>query len=72
MNENRFKIEPEREKLYPGLGLELGSLAVGVSALTMRYSGQVLIHDRINLLLLSFLTSGPTNSVIIMHSQTLE
>ena len=55
----------EREKFYPGPGPEPGPLALRSSALTTRYPGQVLIHDRINLLQPSFLTSGPTNCVVI-------
>ena len=47
------------------------------SVLTTMLSRTLRIHHRINLLEPSFLTSGPTNSVIIMsyrgmHSQTLE
>ena len=68
----------EREKFYPGPGFEPVPLALRASALTTTLSRTSLpIHDRINLLEPSFLTSGPTNSVVItsyrgMHSQTLE
>ena len=37
----------EREKFYPGPGLEPGPLALRASALPLSYPGQVPIHDRI-------------------------
>ena len=40
----------EREKLYPGPGLEPGPIALRTSALTTELSGQILIRDRISLL----------------------
>ena len=56
----------EREKFCPGLGLEPGPLAFRANALPLSYPGQVRVHDRINLLELSFLTSGLTNCVVTM------
>ena len=57
--------------------LNLGLYLYVLVRLPLRYPGQVPIHDRINLFEPSFLTSGPTNSVVIMsyrgmHSQNLE
>ena len=42
----RFRIE--REKFYPGPGIEPGSLALRASALPLRYPGELLIQGRIN------------------------
>ena len=39
----------EREKFYPGPGLEPGHLAFRANALPLSYPGQVRVHDRINL-----------------------
>ena len=63
----------EREKFYPGPGIEPGHLALRASALPLRHQGQLLIQDRINLFepILSDLRT--TNSVVAtsyrgMHS----
>ena len=56
----------EKEKFYPGPGIEPGPLALRASALPLRHPGQVRVHDRINLLELSFLTSGLTNCIVTM------
>ena len=48
----------EREKFYPGPGIEPGPLALRASALPLRHPGQLLIQGRINLLSQFFLTSG--------------
>ena len=53
-------LELKEKKFYPGEGLEPGSLAFRANALPLSYLGQVRIHDRINLLELSFLTSELT------------
>ena len=61
----------EREKFYPGLGLQPGPLAFHANTLPLSYPGQVHIHNRINLLELSFVTSGLTNCVVtISHGGT--
>ena len=67
--------ETEREKFYPGPGIEPGPLALSASALPLRYPGQLPIQGRINLFepILSDLRT--TNSVVItsyrgMHSYT--
>ena len=39
----------EREKFYPGPGIEPGPLALRVSALPLRHPGQLPIQGRINL-----------------------
>ena len=54
----------EREKFYPGPGIEPGLLALRTSALPLRHPGQLPIQGRINLFILSFLTSGPTMYLI--------
>ena len=65
----------EREKFYPGPGIEPGPLALRTSALPLRHPGQLLIQGRINLFepILSDLRT--TNPVVItsyrgMHSYT--
>ena len=67
----------EREKFYLGPGLEPRPLVLRTKVMTMELSGKVRIHDRTNLLEPSFLTSGPTDCVVIMSyggmgTQTLE
>ena len=42
-------MKSEREKFYPGPGIEPGPLALRASALPLRHPGQVPIHERINL-----------------------
>ena len=59
----------EKEKFYPGPGLELEPLAFRANALPLSYPGQVRVHDRINLLELSFLTPGLINGVVIMSHE---
>ena len=66
-----FKFE--REKFYPGPGIEPGPLTLRASALPLRHAGQLLIQGRINLFepILSDLRT--TNSVVVtsyrgMHS----
>ena len=68
----------EREKFYPGPGIEPGPLALRGSALPLRHPGQLPIQGRINLFvpILSDLMTT-TNSVVIMfygrkYSQTHE
>ena len=63
----------EREKFYPGPGIEPGPLALRASALPLRHPGQQLSQGRINLFepILSILRT--TNSVVVtsyrsMHS----
>ena len=60
------KCRIRREKFYPGPGLEPGPLAFRANVLPLSYPGQVQVHDRINLLEFSFLTSGLTNCVVTM------
>ena len=50
-----FERQIDREKLYPGPGLEPVPLAFHANDLPLSYRGQVRDHDRINLLELSFL-----------------
>ena len=59
----------EREKFYPGPGIEPGPLALRASALPLSYPGQLPIQGTINLFEPFFLTSGPTNSVLIMSNR---
>ena len=63
----------EREKFYPGPGIEPGPLALHASALPLRHPGQLLIQGRILISepILSYLRT--TNSVVAtsyrgMHS----
>ena len=63
----------EREKFYPGQGIEPGLLALRASAVPLRHPGQLPIHGTINLFepILSDLRT--TNSVVAtsyrgMHS----
>ena len=49
----------EREKFYPGPGIEPGPLALRASALPLRHPGQLPIQGRINVFEPIFLTSGP-------------
>ena len=63
-SQNKYRIA--RDKFYPGSGLEPEPLAFRANAILLSYLGQVRIHDRINLLELSFLTSGLTNCVVTM------
>ena len=51
------KYRIEREKFDPRPGLEPGPLASHANALPLSYPEQVWVHDKINLLELSFLTS---------------
>ena len=67
----RLVGEVMKEKFCHGLGLEPGPLAFRANALPLSHPGQVRVHDRINLLELSFLTSGLTNCVVTMsHGDT--
>ena len=56
----------EKNSVCPGPGPEPGPLAFRANALPLSYPEQVRVHDRINLLELSFLTSGLTNCVVTM------
>ena len=64
-------VVSEREKFCPRPGLEPGPLAFRANALRLSHPGQVRVHDRINLLEATFLTSGPTDYVVIMSYECL-
>ena len=63
MNESTREIE--REKLYPGPGIEPGPLSLRASALPLRYPGHLPIQGRINRFEPSFQTSGPQTLLLL-------
>ena len=66
-------VKFEREKFYPGPGIEPGPQALRASALPLRHPGQLLIQGRINLFVPILSDLRTTNSVVLtsyrgMHS----
>ena len=59
-------VKFKEKKFCPGPGLEPGPLAFRANALPLSYPEQVRVHGRINLLELSFQTSGLTNCFVTM------
>ena len=55
----------EREKFYPGPGIEPGPVALRASALPLRYAGELPIQDRINLFEPILSDISTTNSVVV-------
>ena len=55
----------EKEKFYPGLGIEPGCSALRVGTLPLSYQGQAPKRDRINLLQLSSLWSREDNLYVL-------
>ena len=50
----KIVVKFEREKFYPGPGIEPGPLALRASVLPLRHTGQLPIQGRINLRLKTF------------------
>ena len=71
MNGKHQLLKFEREKFYPGPGIEPCPLALRASALPLRHAGQLLIQGRINLFesILSDLRTA--NSVVAQRDQQL-